>query len=122
MQVDKVVILSLEEAIEAFIQWNANMIVSDRQHLVEMMRSQKLPELCHDPKSLTPTKMADLFAELNIGEDIALVCPDGIPGKVLVEVKPDTFELVWAFGNVEPNRLGELERRRERLLRLKGWA
>ncbi len=119
MQVDKVVILSLEEAIEAFIQWNASMIMNDRQHLVDMMREQKLPQICHDPKSLTPTKMADLFAELNIGEDIALVCPDGIPDKVLVEVKPDTFELVWAFGNVEPKRLSELESRRARLLRLK---
>lgn len=98
MNLQSVIVLSIEEAREALVQFYADTIINDRPNLVEMIRENRLDRIVPNVPQLTSKQVADLCGELNLFQNLAR--SKQVP-QVLVEVDC-TYEIVFDIDNLEP--------------------
>src|ERR1019366_3798261 len=99
MKNKQVLILTVEEAREALVQWYTDMIVSDRGNVVDHVREGRLGQIMPKLNEYSPSAVAEQFGELNLGEEMTI--HSGVD-QILVELDAEHYVVVWDILNLEP--------------------
>lgn len=103
----EVVVLSLDEVYEDLMHWQADMIVNDRQNVLDHIRDGRLDLITWNIRKETHAQVVEHFAELNLGEKYAVLHHNRTgrkPSQVVVEMDTEHHTVVWDARNVEPDR------------------
>jgi len=103
----EVLVLSLDEVYNGILNWQADMIVNDRQNVLDHLRHGRLDRITWDVRRETPAQVVEHFAELNLGEAHVVnhyTRTGRKVNQVLVEMDIEHYVVVWDVGNVDPDR------------------
>jgi hypothetical protein len=93
-----VVILTLAEVKEVLVQWYADMVVKDRDNVVDHIREGRIAQLVPNLNEYTHLALIEQFAELNLGDDLL----SGVD-QVLVKLDgPNDYVVVRDVCDLEP--------------------
>lgn len=103
MRHESVLVMSIEEVKDHLLNWQADMIVSDRANVLDHLRHGAISEICPDLSKMDNEEMAELYGELNLGEKFAKEWYHNRKAvdQVLVE-DGDKYIVVWDYDNLSP--------------------
>ena len=91
MEIRSIVILTVAEALDALYNWYADMIINDRQNVLDHLKEGKIGEICPNLNSFTPREIAERYAELEILPFGYTECK-----QVAIEIPSEfTYIVVW---------------------------
>lgn len=102
MNTKLIIVLFLQEAKDALINWYADMIINDRSNLIDHIKEGKIQDICPDFSNPSFSELIKQIRDLNLGEQF-VTGPD--IQQVVIQFAEYAYEIIWDRGNLSPEEL-----------------